>query len=91
MDWLAIILIGAFIGWIASLFMKTNIQQGAIANILVGIFGSLLGKWIFADVLGIGGAAVAGSFSIMGVVWGVVGAIILIIVLQLFGVFIRKD
>jgi uncharacterized membrane protein YeaQ/YmgE (transglycosylase-associated protein family) len=87
MDWLVIILVGAFIGWIASLIMKT--QLGIIADILVGIIGALLGRWIFSDLLGIGGATVAGGFSIMGIVWGVVGAVILIAILKVFGVFTK--
>lgn len=87
MDWLVIILVGALIGWIASLIMKT--QLGIIADILVGIIGALLGRWIFSDLLGIGGATVAGGFSIMGIVWGVVGAVILIAILKVFGVFTK--
>jgi uncharacterized membrane protein YeaQ/YmgE (transglycosylase-associated protein family) len=87
MSWLIAILVGALIGWIASLFMRTDTQQGAIANILVGIVGSLLGKWLFADVLGIGGATAAGTFSLVGIFWGVVGAVILIAILRAFRVF----
>ena len=47
MDWIIAILVGALIGWLASLVMKTDAQQGAIANILVGIIGAALGRWIF--------------------------------------------
>jgi uncharacterized membrane protein YeaQ/YmgE (transglycosylase-associated protein family) len=66
MDWLVIILVGALIGWLASLVMKTDGQQGTIANILIGIFGAALGRWLFGDVIGIGGAQVAGTFSFTG-------------------------
>lgn len=76
------LLIGALIGWIASIVMRTNYQQGALMNILVGIVGSLLGRWLFAGVLGIGGAAAAGALSIMGILWGVLGAIVLIAILK---------
>jgi uncharacterized membrane protein YeaQ/YmgE (transglycosylase-associated protein family) len=68
--------------------MKTDTQQGALANILIGIVGSLLGKWLFSDVLGIGGAAAAGTFSIMGIIWGIIGAVILIAILRAFRVFL---
>lgn len=85
MDWLVVILVGALIGWIAGMVMKTN--YGLIVDVLVGIVGSVLGKWIFADMLGIGGAAAAGSFSIMGVVWGVLGAVVLLAILRAIGVF----
>ncbi|RIH88065.1 Transglycosylase associated protein [Calidithermus terrae] len=82
MDWIIAILVGALIGWLASLVMGTDARQGAIANILIGMIGSALGRWIFADVLGIGGAAAAGSLSLLGILWGVLGAIILIFILR---------
>jgi uncharacterized membrane protein YeaQ/YmgE (transglycosylase-associated protein family) len=46
------IIIGGVIGWLASLIMKTNAQMGLIANIVVGVVGSLIGHWA-ADALGI--------------------------------------
>lgn len=81
MGWIIAILVGALVGWIASLIMKTDAQQGPIANILIGVIGAALGRWLFADVLGIGGAA-AGSLSIAGILWGILGAIILIFLLK---------
>lgn len=80
-------MIGALIGWLASKMMGTDAEQGAIANIIVGILGSVLGKWLFADVLGIGGAGQAGDFSLIGIFWGVLGAVILIVLLKAFNVF----
>lgn len=82
MDWLFAILVGALIGWLASIVMKTDAKQGALANVLIGIIGSALGRWLFGDVLNIGTATAAGSFSLIGVVWGVVGAAVLIFVLR---------
>lgn len=88
MNWIIVILVGALIGWIASMIMKTDTQQGALANILVGIIGSVLGNWLFSDVLGIGGATAAGTLSLVGIFWGVVGAVILIAILKAFRVFV---
>lgn len=82
MAWIVLIIVGALIGWIASKLMATDEQQGALANIIIGIVGALLGKWIFADLLGIGSAASAGSLSLMGIIWGIVGAVILILILK---------
>lgn len=87
MDWIVTLLVGAFIGWLASILMRTDAQQGAIANILVGIVGAALGRGVFAGLLGIEGAATAGQFSIMGVVWGIVGAAVLIGLLKALNVF----
>jgi len=82
MGWIILILVGALIGWIASRIMSTDEQQGALANIAIGIVGSLLGSWLFGSVLGIGGATVAGTLSLWGIIWGVVGAIVLIAILK---------
>lgn len=86
MDWIILIIVGALIGWLASKIMNTDAQQGALINVIVGIVGALLGRWLFADVLGIGSAATAGSFSIMGIIWGIVGAIVLIGILKALNV-----
>jgi uncharacterized membrane protein YeaQ/YmgE (transglycosylase-associated protein family) len=78
MDWIVVIIVGALIGWLASIFMKTDSEQGPITNIMIGIGGAALGRWLLGDVIGLSGAQVAGSFSIAGIFWGVIGAVILI-------------
>ena len=87
MDWIFVIIVGALVGWIASLVMRTDKQQGAIANILIGIVGATLGRWLFANVLGIDGATTAGTLSLAGVFWGVVGSVLLIAVLKMLNIF----
>jgi len=66
--------------------MRTDEQQGLIANIIVGIIGSLLGRWLFVNVLGIGAAAAAGTLTLAGLFWGIVGAVILLAILRWVGV-----
>lgn len=83
MSWIILILVGALCGWLASLVMKTNAQQGAIANILIGIVGAILAQFLFGNLLGIGGAQVAGSgFSFWSIIWGLIGSIVLIAILK---------
>jgi uncharacterized membrane protein YeaQ/YmgE (transglycosylase-associated protein family) len=77
------ILIGAFIGWLASLIMGTDSQQGTIANILIGIVGASIGRWVFGDLLRIGSATIAGAVTLTGVLWAVLGACLLIGLLKL--------
>jgi uncharacterized membrane protein YeaQ/YmgE (transglycosylase-associated protein family) len=84
-DWIITIIVGGIIGWIASLIMGTDQSQGLLLNIIIGIVGSVLGRWLFGSVFGIGSAGAAGSFSLIGIFWGVLGAIILVLILQLFG------
>ena len=85
MSWIVAILVGAFCGWIASIIMKTNAQQGALANIIIGIVGAFLARLIFGDVLNIGsasGAAASNGFSFWNIIWGVVGSVLLIALLR---------
>lgn len=76
MGWIVAIIVGAIIGWLASSVMGE--REGLVGKIIIGIMGSLLAKWLFADLLHIGGAASAGTFTIAGLIWGVIGAVILI-------------
>ena len=82
MGWIITILVGALCGWLASIIMKTNAQQGAVANILIGIVGSLLAQWIFGGLLNIGGNNAGSGFNFLSIVWGVLGSVILILILK---------
>jgi uncharacterized membrane protein YeaQ/YmgE (transglycosylase-associated protein family) len=84
MNWIISLIIGGFVGWLASIVMKTNAQMGWIANVVVGVTGSLLGFWI-AGLLGI-----APTGGILRFVVGFGGALLLIFVLGKLGVF-RKQ
>ena len=83
MSWIITILVGALCGWLASMIMKTDAQQGAVANILIGIVGAILAQFLFGNMLNIGGAMAAGDgFNFWSIVWGVVGSVILIAILK---------
>jgi uncharacterized membrane protein YeaQ/YmgE (transglycosylase-associated protein family) len=69
------------VGWLASIIMKTNAQMGIIANVLVGIVGSMLGYWV-AGLLGIG---VDGG--LLGFLVAIAGAVLLIVILRALGLF----
>jgi len=79
MDLVVTLLTGGLIGWLASLLMRTDGQMGMLANILVGIVGSILGSWL-AGVLGI---AVGGSPARWLV--GLLGAMLLLALLRALG------
>jgi uncharacterized membrane protein YeaQ/YmgE (transglycosylase-associated protein family) len=85
MDWIITLLVGAFIGWLASLLMKTNAQTGVLIDVLVGIVGAALGRWFFAGLLGFESASAAGNLSLGGILWGTLGAVILLAVLKAVG------
>ena len=87
MSWIVAIVVGGIIGWVASMIMSTNSQMSIWANILIGVVGSLLGSWLFGSVLGVGSAQAAGTISLWGIVWGVIGAVVLVAILRVFRVF----
>jgi len=68
------IVFGGLVGWIASMIMKTDAQQGIILNIIVGIVGALLGGLIM-NLLGFGGV---GGFTLYSFLVALLGAIVLI-------------
>jgi uncharacterized membrane protein YeaQ/YmgE (transglycosylase-associated protein family) len=54
------LIVGGVCGWIASVLMKTNAQMGIIANVIVGIVGAVLGRWLFT-VFGLSPSASSAS------------------------------
>lgn len=83
MSWIVTLIVGGIVGWLASIIMKTNAQMGLIANVLVGVAGSLLGYWI----AGLVGLAPTGGFVRFLVAIG--GAALLIFILRALGMFRR--
>ena len=81
MNWIISLIIGGIVGWLASILMKTNAQMGLIANILVGIVGSMIGYWIAGQL----GMAATGGF--VGFLIAIGGAVLLIFILQKLGIF----
>ena len=73
------ILFGGLIGWVASLIMGTEGQQGLILNVIVGIVGAVLGGWIVSFF---GGTGVTG-FNVNSFAVALLGAIVLIIIVKL--------
>jgi len=77
------LIVGGLIGWVASIIMKTNAQQGAILNVVVGVIGAFLGGFLLAPLFG-AGTINQGDFSIMSLVVSLLGAVILLAVVNLF-------
>jgi uncharacterized membrane protein YeaQ/YmgE (transglycosylase-associated protein family) len=72
------LLFGALVGWLASLVMRTDAQQGLLLNIVVGIVGAFLGGLIF-NLLGIGGSTINdNSFNLGSLLVSFVGAVVLL-------------
>src|SRR6185312_313590 len=70
------LIVGGVVGWLASLIMRTDAQQGIILNIVVGIIGAVI-----AGLLGKGN--INGAITIETFIWSLVGAIILLVIVNL--------
>jgi uncharacterized membrane protein YeaQ/YmgE (transglycosylase-associated protein family) len=76
------IVIGGILGWLASLVMKTDAQQGMVLNVVVGIVGALLSGWLLAPMLGTG-TINSDDFSIESLAVSFVGALVLLAIVNL--------
>ena len=76
------IIFGALVGWVASIIMKTNAEQGAVVNIIVGIVGAVIGGWLM-NILGENGV---GGFNLYSFLVALLGAVVLIAVVR----FLRR-
>lgn len=74
------IIFGALVGWIASIIMRTDEDQGAIMNIIVGIVGAFIGGGLSSLL---GGPEVSG-FNLGSIIIATIGAIVLIFFVQMF-------
>ena len=82
-NWILIIIIGGILGWLASIIMRRDAQQGILLNIIVGIVGAVLGGVLLAPMLG-GGNITQGDFSLPALLISLLGAIILLAIVNLF-------
>lgn len=76
------IIVGGLIGWVASLVMRTDAQQGTLLNIVVGIVGAFLAGQFLTPLFG-GGTINSGDFSLPGLLISLLGAVILLAIVNL--------
>ncbi len=83
MNFIIWLVVGGVIGWLASLMMRTDAQQGVILNIVVGIVGALLGGWLISPLVGLP-TINQNAFSLGAMAVSLVGAVILLAIVNLF-------
>lgn len=72
------LLSGAFVGWLASLIMHRDGRQGFLGDMIIGIVGAFVGGLLFA-----GGTINDGVISLSSILVSVVGAVILLAIVNL--------
>ena len=70
------LIVGGIVGWLASLIMRRDAQQGILLNIVVGIVGAVLAGWVF-------GGGINEAITIRTFLFSIVGAVILLAIVNL--------
>lgn len=76
------LIVGGVVGWLASIIMRTDGQQGILLNIVVGIVGALLAGWLISPLVGV--ATINQGISLATILVSLGGAIILLAIVNLF-------
>ena len=83
MNFILWLIVGGILGWIASLIMHTDAQQGIFLNIVVGIIGALLAGFLLTPLFGVG-TIDQNNFSLPALLISLLGAIILLAIVNFF-------
>ena len=82
MGLIIVLIIGGILGWLASIVMRTDAQQGIFLNVVVGIVGALLAGFILTPLLG-GAPITSGAFDIRSLLVSFLGAVVLLAIVNL--------
>jgi len=82
MNFVIYLIVGALLGWIGSIIMRQDQGGSLLLNVVVSIVGALLGGFLVAPAFGVSYAG--DRFSLPGLIFSCVGAIILMVIVNLF-------
>jgi len=76
------LIVGGVVGWLASIIMRTDAQQGMLLNVVVGIVGALLAGFIISPMVGVG--TINEGVTLATFLVSLLGAVILLAIVNLF-------
>jgi uncharacterized membrane protein YeaQ/YmgE (transglycosylase-associated protein family) len=82
MNFVIWLVIGGVIGWLSSLMMRTDGEQGIVLNVVVGIVGAFLAGWFISPMVGVG-TIKQNNFSLASVLVSLAGAVVLLAIVNL--------
>ncbi|WP_293881542.1 GlsB/YeaQ/YmgE family stress response membrane protein [Sphingomonas sp.] len=82
MNLIILLIVGGLIGWVASMIMRTDAQQGIILNVVVGVVGALLAGFLITPLIG-GASITDGALKVQSILISLVGAVILLAIVNL--------
>jgi uncharacterized membrane protein YeaQ/YmgE (transglycosylase-associated protein family) len=77
MGLIILVVVGGILGWLASIVMRTDAQQGILLNVVVGIVGAFLAGLV------VGGGSITAGITMMSLLWSFVGAVVLLAIVNL--------
>ncbi len=80
MGWIIALIVGGAAGWLASMVMNRDASMGIVMNIIVGCIGSVVGNLI-ANQFGYAGSVQ--EFSLTGLLIALLGAVVLLAIVNL--------
>lgn len=83
MNLIIILIVGGLLGWLASMVMRTDAEQGIFLNVVVGIVGAFLAGFIITPLIG-GAPITEGAFDIRSLIASFLGAVVLLAIVNLF-------
>lgn len=72
------LIVGGICGWLASMIMRTDAQQGVVLNVVVGIVGAVIAGFIFG-----GSASLNNGITVQTFLYSLLGAVILLAIVNL--------
>ena len=81
MNFIIWLIVGGLVGWLASLVMKTDANQGILLNVVVGIVGAFLGGLLISPLIGVG--TINQGISVASITVSLLGAVILLAIINL--------
>jgi uncharacterized membrane protein YeaQ/YmgE (transglycosylase-associated protein family) len=83
MNIIIILVVGGVLGWLASLLMRTDGEQGIFLNVIVGIVGAFLAGFLITPLIG-GAPITSGALDMRSLVASFLGAVVLLAIINLF-------
>ena len=82
MNLIILLIVGGILGWLASIVMRTDGQQGLFLNVIVGIVGAMLAGFVITPLLG-GAPITSGALDIRSLFVSFLGAVVLLAIVNL--------
>ena len=81
MGFIAWLIVGGIVGWLASLVMKTDAQQGIFLNVVVGIVGAFVAGLVISPLVGVG--SINAGITVGSILVSLLGAVVLLAIVNL--------